>query len=70
MTLRIDEDLAAEVDVARRVLDVSAVELIRTAVASYLEDLRADPGFRRELEAVVERNLEALERARRPHRGA
>jgi hypothetical protein len=64
MTLRIDEALAEEVDVARRVLDVPTVEFIRLAVAHYLEDLRDDPAFRRELSAMVERNAEALERAR------
>jgi hypothetical protein len=64
MTLRIDEAMAAEVDVARRVLDVTAADLIREAVGRHLEELRSDPEFQARLDEVLMENARALEQAR------
>lgn len=64
MTLRLDETTADEVDVARRVLETSAVELIRVAIARYLDELRDDPDFQRQLAARLTSNARALEHAR------
>lgn len=64
MTLRIDEAMAQEVDVARRVLGVPAVEFIRTAVALHLDELRVDPVFQERLSTMLEENAAALARAR------
>lgn len=64
MTLRMDNALADEIEVVRRVLDVPAVEIFREAIAGYLEELRDDAEFQALVLARIGTNARALDRSR------
>lgn len=61
-TLRLPVDQAETLEAVASIDDVSINEEIRQAIASHIEARRADPEFRRRLQASIERNREILER--------
>jgi hypothetical protein len=64
-TLRLPADQAEALEAIAGVDDVSVNEEIQRAIAAYIEARRADPDFRRRLQASLERNREILERLAR-----
>lgn len=61
-TIRQPEDQADELEFVARVDGIPASELIRDAIANYLEARRADPEFQNRLRARIEADKEILAR--------
>jgi predicted transcriptional regulator len=61
-TIRQPEDQADELEFVARVDGIPASELIRDAIANYLEARRADPEFQDRLRARIEADKEILAR--------
>lgn len=62
MSLRISEDLAAEIAAVARAEEAPVSEVIRAALHQYIAASRADPGFQERLQKRLEEDREALER--------
>lgn len=65
MTLRMDDELAGDLELAARVEGVSANEMVRRAIAARIEELRNDEDFQLRLKQSIERDREILERLAR-----
>jgi len=65
MTVRIDPEQAAELEVVAQVEGVAVAETIRTAIAEHIETRRQDKQFQARLRASLERNREILEKLAR-----
>lgn len=65
-TIRLPEDMAVEVELAARVLDITASELIRTAIAEYLTKRKSEVEFRQRLARRIEEDRRILERLGTP----
>ena len=61
-SVRIPDDLAAEVTVIARVEDVTISETIRAAIYRHLSSLRTDPAFQKRLREHLQKDREILER--------
>lgn len=61
-TIRQPEDQADELEFVARVDGIPASELIRDAIADYLEARRANPEFQERLRARIEADKEILAR--------
>ena len=61
-TIRQPEDQADELEFVARVDGIAASELIRDAIANYLEARRTDPEFQERLRARIEADKEILAR--------
>jgi hypothetical protein len=64
-TLRLPADQAEALEAIAGVDGVSVNEEIQRTIAAHIEAPRADPDFRRRLQASIERNREILERLAR-----
>ena len=64
-TLRLPTDQAEKLEAIAGVDGVSMNEEIRQAIDAHIEARRADPAFRRRLQASMKRNKEILERLAR-----
>jgi hypothetical protein len=65
MTLRLTDEQHAELQAVARVEGVPLSEVVRGALTEHIAARRKDEGFRRRLEAVMERDRELLERLAR-----
>lgn len=61
-TLRLTVDEAEALEAIAGVDELSVNEEIRRAIAAHIEARRSDAGFRKRLQASMERNREILER--------
>ena len=61
-TIRQPEDQAEDLEFVARVDGIAASELIRDAIANYLETRRADPAFQQRLRDRIEADQEILAR--------
>jgi hypothetical protein len=61
-TLRLPAEQAETLEAIAGIDDVSINEEIRQAIDAHIEARRADPEFRKRLQASIERNKEILER--------
>jgi predicted transcriptional regulator len=66
MTVRLSEQLAAELAAVAAVDDVPAAEIIRSAIAQHIRRRVADPAFRVALEQHVARQQAMLAMLDRP----
>ena len=64
-TLRLTAEEAETLEAIAGVDEVSVNEEIRRAITAHIEARRRDTGFRKRLEASIERNKEILERLAR-----
>lgn len=62
MTLRLDDDQAAELEAIARIENVPMAQEVRQALAEYIEARRNDKAFQLRLKASIERNQEILKR--------
>ncbi len=62
MSLRLDEELATELQAVARAEGVPVSEAIRAALYQYIATCRADPGFQARFQKQLEEEREALER--------
>ena len=65
MTLRIDAEKAAELEAVARVDQVPVSEAVRVAIEEHIERRRRDTEFMAQLQRIVERDREILERLAR-----
>jgi predicted transcriptional regulator len=68
-SVRLLGDQPAELDTVARVEGVSVSEIVRAAIYQYIAARRADPEFKKRLEAQVEEDREVLERLASGGRG-
>lgn len=61
-TLRLDEELAKELQAVARAEGVPVSEAVRAAIYQYIAACRADPGFQARFQKQLEEEREALER--------
>jgi predicted DNA-binding protein len=61
MTLRLAHDQAADLDTVAAVDGVPVAEVVRSAIASHIEDRKRDPRFQAALKARIERDQRLLE---------
>ena len=61
-TIRQPEDQAEDMEFVARVDGIPASELVRDAIADYLEKRRADPDFKNRLAARIEADQQILKR--------
>mgnify|MGYP003575132345 CR=1 FL=1 len=61
-TVRIDDDLDAEVNAVARAEGVSASEIVRAALYRYVADCKSDPDFQARLRRLLEKDREIIER--------
>lgn len=61
-TVRIDDELDAEVNAVARAEGVSASEIVRTALYRYIAECRSDPQFKTRLKKLLEKDREVIER--------
>lgn len=61
-TLRIDDELKAEVDAVARADDVPASEVVRAALYRYIAERKSDPQFQARLRELLEKDREVIER--------
>jgi predicted transcriptional regulator len=61
-TLRLEEELAAELQAVARAEGVPVSEAVRAAVYQYITSCRSDPGFQARFQKQLEEEREALER--------
>jgi phage terminase Nu1 subunit (DNA packaging protein) len=64
-SLRLSEDLAAEIAAVARAEGVPVSEAFRAALHQYIATRRADPGFQERLQKRLEEDREALEHLER-----
>lgn len=62
ISLRLPEQMAAELAAIARTQDIPISEVIREAIESHIDSLSADDGFRRRLKERLEEEREILER--------
>jgi len=62
MSLRLPEDLAADLAAVAEADDVSIAEAVREAIDKHIAERRADKGFQERLKGRLEQNRKALER--------
>lgn len=62
ISVRVPEDIAAEVALIARVEGVNVSEVIRAGVYRHLSALRTDPAFQKRLRKRLEEDREILER--------
>jgi hypothetical protein len=62
MTLRLDDEQAAELEAIARVENVPIAEEVRKALAEHIARRRRDRAFQARLKASMKRNQEILER--------
>jgi len=62
MTLRLDDDQAAELEAIARIENVPMAEEVRRALAAHIEARRKDRAFQSRLKASITRNQEILNR--------
>jgi predicted transcriptional regulator len=65
LTVRLDDDLAADTEALARAEGQSLNETIKQALAEAVERRRKDPAFRRRLRRIIEEDRELLERLAR-----
>lgn len=61
-TIRQPEDQAEEMEFVARVAGIPASELVRDAIADYLEKRRSDPDFKARLRERIEADQKILKR--------
>jgi predicted transcriptional regulator len=61
-SIRIDDDLKAEMDAVARADDVPASEVIRAALYRYIAERKSDPQFQARLRELLEKDREVIER--------
>lgn len=61
LTVRLDKELAAELDAVARVQGAPVSEAIRAAARDYIAESRAEPGFKERLKRLLEEDQEVLE---------
>lgn len=62
MTLRLDDQTAAQLEAIARAEDVPIAEEVRQALAAHIEARRRDKAFQARLAASIKRNREILDR--------
>jgi predicted transcriptional regulator len=62
MTLRLEEELARQLEAVARVQDITVSEAVREAIAAHVEAKRSDRAFQERLDRFVEENRAILER--------
>lgn len=62
MSLRIDDELSAEMNAVARADDVPASEVIRAALYRYIAERKSDPKFQARLRELLEKDREVIER--------
>lgn len=62
MTVRLDDDLAADTEALARAEGRSINETVKQALREAVESRRGDPDFRSRLKRVIEEDRELLER--------
>jgi predicted transcriptional regulator len=62
LTVRLDDELAADADALARAEGKSLNETISIALAEAVERRRTDPEFKARLRAIIEQDRELLER--------
>jgi hypothetical protein len=62
ISVRVPEDVAAEVALIARVEGVNVSEVIRAGIYRHLSALRADPAFQKRLRKRLDEDREILER--------
>jgi predicted transcriptional regulator len=65
MTLRLEEDLARELEAVARVEEITVSEAVRRAITEHVDKKRSDRSFQRRLDRFVEENRAILERLAR-----
>jgi hypothetical protein len=61
-SLRIDEELSAEMNAVARADDVPVSELVRAALYRYIAERKSDPQFQARLRELLEKDREVIER--------
>lgn len=61
-TVRIDDDLDAELNAVARAEGTSASEIVRAALYRYIAECRSDPQFKVRLQKLLEKDREVIER--------
>jgi predicted transcriptional regulator len=62
MTVRLDDELAADTEALARAEGQSLNETVRQALVEAVERRRKDPDFRKRLRRIIEEDRELLER--------
>ena len=62
ITVRLDADQAADIEVVAAADGVSVAEEIRRAVADRIDARRGDPAFQERIRSIIEQNQRVLER--------
>lgn len=70
MTLRLPEPQAQALETVAEVEGLPVVEVVRLAIAEYIDGRRRDPGFQVRLEHSMERVNRAMDNLRWPDAGA
>jgi predicted transcriptional regulator len=65
MTIRLDDDLAADTEALARAEGRSLNETVKTALREAVERRRGDPKFRARLKRIIDEDRELLERLAR-----
>jgi predicted transcriptional regulator len=61
-SIRIDDDLKAEMDAVARADEVPTSEVIRAALYRYIAERKSDPQFQARLRELLEKDREVIER--------
>lgn len=62
LTVRLDDDLAADTEAIARVEGKSVNETVKDALRESVERRRSDPEFRAQIRRIIEEDRELLER--------
>jgi hypothetical protein len=62
LTVRLDDDLAADTEALARAEGQSLNETVKSALRDAIERRRADPKFRARVQRIIEEDRELLER--------
>jgi len=62
MTLRLDADQAAELEVLARADEISVTDAVRVAIAEHIEARRKDPAFQERIRAARDRERAVFNR--------
>ena len=62
ISIRLPEQMAAELGAIARTKDLPVSEVIREAIENHIESLRSDEEFRQRLKTYLEEELKILER--------
>ena len=65
MTLRLQDELARELEAVARVDDISLSDAVRAAITAHVEARRADRAFQERLDRFMNENQAILERLAR-----